>query len=108
MVFNFPNPAGNIGPPVPPRSQVSLGNEENIYVVPNKASFKRPCKLWDVLFIIVIPYDLQLEGFCYSLCVFVYKYVQLVYHEYDTVVRFLFMFGCENCSGSLDHMNMFL
>ena len=35
---------GNIGPPVPPRSQISLINEETIYIVPNKASFKRPCK----------------------------------------------------------------
>lgn len=67
ILYCVPNSAGNIGPPVPPRSQISLGNEESIYVVPNKATVKRPCKLWDMC--CLQPYDLQLEVFCYSVCV---------------------------------------
>ena len=69
VLYCVPNSTGNIGPPVPPRSQISLGNEESIYVVPNNASFKKACKLWDVLFMMVMPYDLQLEVFCYGMCV---------------------------------------
>lgn len=45
---------GNIGPPVPPRSQISL-KDESIYVVPNQMSFKRPCELMEYCLLMVKP-----------------------------------------------------
>ena len=54
IVVLFP---GNIGPPVSPRSQISLEDGESIYAAPNKMSFKRPCELWDVCLFLLKPYD---------------------------------------------------